>query len=61
MPDDQALSAEARKQLDHVLRFKRQPFITRIIFVAVPHRGSMLPARIWKERATICRTTRTWA
>jgi hypothetical protein len=42
VPDDRALSAKARQQLDRMLRFKRQPFITRIIFVAVPHRGSTL-------------------
>jgi hypothetical protein len=41
-PDDLTLSAEARQQLDNVLRFQRQAFITRIVFVAVPHRGSTL-------------------
>jgi pimeloyl-ACP methyl ester carboxylesterase len=45
-PDDLTLSTEAKKQLDHALRFQRQPFITRIIFVAVPHRGSTL-AESW--------------
>jgi pimeloyl-ACP methyl ester carboxylesterase len=41
-PDDLTLAAEARQQLDHMLRFQRTPFITRIIFVSVPHRGSTL-------------------
>jgi len=36
------LSAEARRELDQALRFQRSPFITRIICVAVPHRGSVL-------------------
>jgi pimeloyl-ACP methyl ester carboxylesterase len=48
-PDDLTLSAEAREQFDHALRFKRQSFITRIIFVAVPHRGSTL-AESWAGR-----------
>jgi hypothetical protein len=41
-PDELTLSAEVRQQLDHVLRFQHSPFIKRIIFVAVPHRGSVL-------------------
>ncbi len=41
-PDDIELSTEARQQLDRVLRFHRYPFITRIVFLAVPHRGSLL-------------------
>jgi hypothetical protein len=45
-PDDLTLSTEARQQFDRALRFQRQPFITRIIFVAVPHRGSLL-AESW--------------
>jgi hypothetical protein len=45
-PDDLTLAAEVRQQLDHTLRFQRQPFITRIIFVAVPHRGSSLAESI---------------
>jgi hypothetical protein len=31
-----------REQLDKVLRFHREPFIKRVIFIAVPHRGSDL-------------------
>ena len=41
-PDEVTLSAEVKRELDHVLRFQRSPFIQRIIFVAVPHRGSAL-------------------
>jgi pimeloyl-ACP methyl ester carboxylesterase len=41
-PDELTLSAEVKQELDQTLRFQRSPFITRIIFVAVPHRGSML-------------------
>lgn len=41
-PDDLTLAAEVKQQLDNMLRFRRQRFIRRIIFVAVPHRGSGL-------------------
>jgi len=41
-PDETTLSAEVKQELDHTLRFQRFPFIKRIIFVAVPHRGSAL-------------------
>src|SRR5262249_31671613 len=36
------LSAALREQLDRALRFKRAPFIKRVIFICVPHRGSLL-------------------
>jgi hypothetical protein len=41
-PADLKLSAALREQLDRVLRFHRAPFIKRVIFIAVPHRGSNL-------------------
>jgi hypothetical protein len=41
-PADLALSATLRAQLDRLLRFQRAPFITRVVFIAVPHRGSLL-------------------
>jgi hypothetical protein len=41
-PADLALSATLREQLDRLLRFHRAPFITRVVFIAVPHRGSIL-------------------
>jgi hypothetical protein len=41
-PTDLALSAPVRAQLDRLLRFQRAPFITRVVFIAVPHRGSLL-------------------
>jgi triacylglycerol esterase/lipase EstA (alpha/beta hydrolase family) len=41
-PADLALSAALREQLDRLLRFHRAPFITRAVFIAVPHRGSLL-------------------
>jgi hypothetical protein len=31
-----------REQLDRLLRFHREPFIKRVIFICVPHRGSVL-------------------
>src|SRR5262249_53821526 len=39
---DLELSATLREQVDRLLRFHRVPFIKRVIFVAVPHRGSNL-------------------
>jgi len=39
---DLELSAALRQQLDRLLRFQRAPFITRVVFIAVPHRGSLL-------------------
>ena len=41
-PTDLELSAALRGQLDRLLRFHHAPFIKRIIFIAVPHRGSLL-------------------
>jgi len=41
-PADLSLSGPLRKQLDRILRFHRAPCITRVIFIAVPHRGSLL-------------------
>ena len=41
-PTDLALSATLREQFDRLLRFQRAPFITRVVFIAVPHRGSLL-------------------
>jgi hypothetical protein len=41
-PTDLDLSAALREQLDRLLRFRRAPFITRVVFIAVPHRGSLL-------------------
>jgi pimeloyl-ACP methyl ester carboxylesterase len=41
-PADLDLSASLREQLDRILRFRRVPFITRVVFIAVPHRGSLL-------------------
>jgi hypothetical protein len=39
---DLELSAALRQQLDRLLRFQRAPFITRVVFICVPHRGSLL-------------------
>jgi pimeloyl-ACP methyl ester carboxylesterase len=41
-PADLHLTVALREQLDHLLRFHREPFITRVIFICVPHRGSLL-------------------
>src|SRR5262245_2814371 len=41
-PAELELSAALREQLDRLLRFHRKPFITRVIFICVPHRGSLL-------------------
>jgi hypothetical protein len=41
-PAELGLSAALRAQLDRLLRFHREPFITRVIFICVPHRGSLL-------------------
>jgi pimeloyl-ACP methyl ester carboxylesterase len=41
-PAELALSVALREQLDRLLKFRRSPFITRVIFIAVPHRGSLL-------------------
>ena len=41
-PAELELSAALRDQLDRLLRFHREPFITRVIFICVPHRGSLL-------------------
>src|SRR5215831_16340719 len=37
-----SFSAALRTQLDGLLRFHREPFITRVVFICVPHRGSLL-------------------
>jgi hypothetical protein len=34
------LDAESQKELNDILGFKRKPYLDRVIFVAVPHRGS---------------------
>jgi hypothetical protein len=41
-PAELELSAALREQLDRLLRFHREPFIKRIVFICVPHRGSLL-------------------
>ena len=41
-PAELELSATLRQELDKVLRFHRAPFIKRVIFICVPHRGSLL-------------------
>jgi hypothetical protein len=41
-PTELELSAALREQLDRLLRFRRAPFVTRVVFIAVPHRGSLL-------------------
>jgi hypothetical protein len=41
-PADLGLTASLQEQLDRVLRFHRFPIITRVVFIAVPHRGSLL-------------------
>jgi pimeloyl-ACP methyl ester carboxylesterase len=41
-PAELELSAALREQLDRVLRFHHSPFIKRVIFICVPHRGSLL-------------------
>jgi hypothetical protein len=41
-PADLALSAALQGLLNRLLRFRRTLFIKRVIFVAVPHRGSIL-------------------
>jgi hypothetical protein len=41
-PADLELSVALRDQLNRLLRFRRAPFITRVVFIAVPHRGSLL-------------------
>jgi pimeloyl-ACP methyl ester carboxylesterase len=41
-PTDLELSAALRGQLDRLLRFHREPFIKRVVFICVPHRGSLL-------------------
>jgi hypothetical protein len=41
-PADLDLSAALRGELDRLLRFQHTPFITRVVFICVPHRGSIL-------------------
>ena len=41
-PAELQLSAALRAQLDRLLMFHREPFIKRVIFICVPHRGSLL-------------------
>jgi hypothetical protein len=41
-PADLKLTAALQEQLDRVLRFRRAPFIKRVVFICVPHRGSLL-------------------
>jgi pimeloyl-ACP methyl ester carboxylesterase len=41
-PADLGLTAPLREQLDRMLRFRRAPVVTRVVFIAVPHRGSLL-------------------
>jgi pimeloyl-ACP methyl ester carboxylesterase len=41
-PAELTLSAALQEQLDRLLRFQREPFITRVVFICVPHRGSLL-------------------
>jgi pimeloyl-ACP methyl ester carboxylesterase len=41
-PADLNLSAALREQLDRVLKFHHAPFIKRVVFICVPHRGSLL-------------------
>jgi len=41
-PGDLQLEASLRTEFDRLLRFHRSPFIKRVVFIAVPHRGSIL-------------------
>ena len=41
-PDDLQMEASLREALDRLLRFHRSPVIQRVVFIAVPHRGSLL-------------------
>jgi pimeloyl-ACP methyl ester carboxylesterase len=41
-PADLGLEEPLREQLDRILRFHRAPVIKRVVFIAVPHRGSLL-------------------
>jgi pimeloyl-ACP methyl ester carboxylesterase len=56
-PDEVTLSAEVKQQLDQTLRFQHSPFIRRIIFVAVPHRGSGLSESLAGEIGRMLITT----
>jgi pimeloyl-ACP methyl ester carboxylesterase len=39
---DLQMEASLREELDRVLRFRPSPVIKRVVFIAVPHRGSIL-------------------
>ena len=41
-PGNLQMEASLREELDRMLRFHREPFIKRVIFICVPHRGSIL-------------------
>jgi pimeloyl-ACP methyl ester carboxylesterase len=41
-PADLGLTTSLQEQLNRILRFRRFPIITRVVFIAVPHRGSLL-------------------
>lgn len=41
-PEDLTMSDGARERLLAPLKFQRQPYIKRLIFIAVPHRGSSI-------------------
>lgn len=40
--DQLKLNSEDKKEFQKVLNFEKQPFIKRVVFVAVPHRGSTM-------------------
>jgi pimeloyl-ACP methyl ester carboxylesterase len=56
-PDEMKLSAEVKQALDQALTFQHSPFIRRIIFVAVPHRGSALSENFAGEIGRMLITT----
>jgi pimeloyl-ACP methyl ester carboxylesterase len=41
-PEELLLSEDSRTRLVSRLKFERQPYVSRLIFIAVPHRGSEL-------------------
>jgi hypothetical protein len=41
-PAELGLTTSLQEQLNRILRFRRFPIITRVVFIAVPHRGSLL-------------------
>jgi hypothetical protein len=48
-PEELEMTPQQRQTIDRLLRFKPLPFVTRVVWVATPHRGSFL-ATSWVRK-----------